>query len=674
MLSIAEKFRSIGKMPTGSGRSSSIFGAAGTLSQTIASITKARIGFYPIIGAEEPEIAMGIASCLCYLLDQYRDVEVYRVFAKIESNNDDEITIDDSQFDTTHWEFEGLNENVTIAGRIEANVLHLDIDQSLMNNETEDVSLRYEFETLYSLINQLPQVAEDIMLNLKDDISDELIISYSKVADGHRTESFSEHNVLIENLFYWNLDLYLYLWGVEWEDDDIESQFLALIEIVEKTKNSFATWCINMVAKQVLQIGLDMIGDVLIPHISKVFKQDKELAITLIGNNLINLGYTEQALALIGNDFSPNSQDIATWLALIDIFSQTGQFEQAVDINQLAIENGIENERLYWRYMQLLNIAEANGWFVEELLLIDPDEFNESEHISMEIIASLENILELNAQNTTALYTLLPILVDNNDDKLWNYFRKFVGMDVADVYIQQAVGYLIDWEGDLQPAYDILSDKLQDSENNPFLLLSLAQVAIFDNDMSLAEDYLNSAEKYVDSFGDKLVVNIQQLRLSTAFPDFEHYYSEVNTILSANRNISEEHVGFLEDAIEIAPKISDLYVMLGRCYLNWKDFDASLEVLNEGLVHAGKHSRLYSTLARVYWIRGEKNLAFEQLNVGLRHYPNDIAILSQISNYLIDNNQLDDAKPYIERVDIIAPSHPELWNLKKRIADYMTKS
>jgi hypothetical protein len=671
MKNIAEKFKAIGKIAKQTNNSSSIFGSANNLAQSIEAKITFRIAFYPIINDENPEIAMGISSCLCYLLEQYVDVEVYRVFAKIEKSDSEEIDIKDSQFLIDDWEFDGLGDNVLISGNIEQDnsnfTLHFIIDNSLLE-EPKDIELDYQFSELYLLINELPQIAEEIVHSIKDKNNSELIISYEE-----QNSSTEFLNDLIVGVFYWNLDLYLHLWDVEWEDEEIESQFNEMLNLCEKLNHPFGIWCVSMMAKQVMQVGLDAVGDVVVPLIDSIFAQDKDgiTSIVVLSKGLLNLGYVEEAISLIEKYTSKESTSALVWIALTETYMHGNQFNKALDTNQRAIEIGIEDERLFWGYTQLLIMAENNDWFVEQLLLVDPDEIDEEDQIKQEIIISLENILEINPNNLIALYTLLPYLIDTESDHIWKYFKQLVLLDKSSHYTRNIIDHLYELD-DLKPGFDILNNQAQDNSENPTSYLNLAQLAIIDENTILAQEYLALCEKLIPHYSEDIEIEVQRLKLSVVYLNFDQEYSEIKMILDAKHTVSEHDVEFLEDAIEIAPKFGDLYVTLARCYLSWRDTDTALEVLNDAQAKIGDHPRIIQTLARVLWDKGEKDLSFARLNEGLKHYPNDIPLLTQIAGYLIENNQLSDSKPFIERAEIIAPSHPGLWKLRKQIAEKTT--
>ena len=91
----------------------------------------------------------------------------------------------------------------------------------------------------------------------------------------------------------------------------------------------------------------------------------------------------------------------------------------------------------------------------------------------------------------------------------------------------------------------------------------------------------------------------------------------------------------LEEAIEIAPKMVDLYVILSRCYLSWQDSDSAIEVLNEANNRAGNHPRIVLSLAQNQWSRMRRDDAIETLNAGIVDFPNNVSLLAQTASYLV---------------------------------------
>ena len=124
----------------------------------------------------------------------------------------------------------------------------------------------------------------------------------------------------------------------------------------------------------------------------------------------------------------------------------------------------------------------------------------------------------------------------------------------------------------------------------------------------------------------------------------------------------------LEQAIEIAPRMVDLYILLSKCYRSWKDMDNALEVLQEAGPQAGPDPQIDLGIAQIRWARQEREEAVQTLNSALQDFPSDVPLLVQMASYLIENNQFDDARQYIARAETIAPSHRAVWQVRRLVA------
>ncbi len=668
MLNAAANMKSIGE-PTRDARSqSSIFGSAGGLAQSITAQARFRISVYPIICADMPDAAMGIASCLSYLLEQYRDIKVYRCFAKIDPADEGaEITEADYQFSISDWELEGLDDNIALSGKLEKTdggfQLRLFMDLSLLDNQ-ETAELVFDFGALYELINSLPRIASTILETLAGSPSHQLVISYPAL-----TADFAETNALLEIVFGWNLDLYLYLWDMDWDEDEILAQFDDIIDTFRSRENGFAFWCLGMMAKQVMQIRLETIGNVIVPLLNQSLDANDQYphGAAALAMGLSALGYADRAVQLLERYTWTDAADASTWNTLIDVYLGGGQMAEAIDANQRALEKGVEHPALYWRYAQMLMMSETHDWYIEDVLLIDPDEIDEEEQVPCEIINALKRLLALNSENLNALQLALTYMIEVNDEELWEYFARLVQNERAAPYVSNIIERLIDLE-DLEPAYEMLQEQINKSPAEPYPCLYLAQLALVDGDSELAKTSIASCRQCLVQPDDDLELELQHLELSAALPGFEQRFAEIKVMLNAKRHVSDRDVEFLEEALEIAPRIIDLYITLSRCYRVWRDLEAALEVLAEAEQAAGEHPRIVQGMVEILWHTNQNDQAIEKLNAALGSFPNDVHLLAQMANYLIDHEQLEDARPYIERAESIAPSHREVWRLRQRIA------
>ncbi len=669
MINAAERMKALGKQVTSSGASSSIFGSAASLAQSVETEEQYRIGFYPILCADDPEVAMGLASCLCYLIEQYRGARVYRCFAKIdEKDSGAEITSSDYQFSIDDWELEGLADNVQIYGELKREtgdyILDLTLYTSLLDrDEVEEFS--FGFPALPDLVGGLPQVAETVVSRLDRSCDEQAVIDYAfPDVEPRQLER------LLTDVFEWNLDVYLYLWGADWTEADIRQQFAEGAEQAQQSDDEFLCWRLGMMAKQVMQTGLEACGEAIAPQLSQAFSGDIKSApgVAAAARGLAELGYGADAIDLLEPYLLPDSSASA-WISMVEIYRAAGHIGEAIDTCQRALEEGLDHPALYWEYAQMLMSAEASEWPVEELLLIDPDEYDEETHIPAEIAGALKQHLSQATDNLSALQLALTYMIDVADEEVWRYFEQLVAKDETGDFTGDIIERLLDLD-DHERAYDILE---RAGDANVYAHVFLAQLAIADEDMNLARDTIAACRRRFAKIDDELDIELQRLELGARFPAFEASFADIKLLLSGARQVSEGQVELIETAIEIAPKMVDLYIVLARCYVSWKDDESAVEVLEDAERQAGAHPQIDVRLAQILWARKEPDAAMSKLNKGLAAFPSDVNLLAQMANFLIANDQLDDARQYILRAETIAPSHRAIWQVRRLVAQKMAE-
>lgn len=670
MLKIAEKFKSLDKMPQMNSAGSSIFGAS-NLSQNLSQKQSINLSMYPIIDTQNPDIAMGIASCLCYLIEQNEPLKVYRVFAKFDDDetSNDEITSNDYQFRADDWEFEGLDDNLVVQGSIK----HIDglleltlvVDTGLLLHDIPNKTLKYELENYSQLVSQLPMIANDILKDIITNQSPELIITYAKlnIPEGVLRD-------ILSNVFYWNLDLYLYFWEIEWDEDNIISQFNEMIDISTTSQNEFAMWCTAMLAKQVMTVSLATIGEVIIPTLDRSLPNLNSSTISVvISQGLVKLGYLSQAIDILEQLVKIDKSDSKVWVTLIEIYIKANSFSSALDYSQQALENITDDIQLYWYYIQLLITAETQDLSIESVLFINPDEIPEVDHLKHEIVQSLLRILEIKEDTYFAIKLLLEYLIHLQDEETLHYLKLFINhvLSTPDE-IRMIIDKLYDYKN-LSDVLFIFEEYKDNHSYDSWAYIYLAHISLISHELDTVPSYLESATKQNSSDNPDITLEIQRLHLDTELDDFAQEYSDIIIMLDANRAIGDDAVDLLESAIELAPLLADIHVTLARCYLSWKDNESALEVLAEATTILGTHPRIEQIQAQIFWGTGQKTEALDKLNKILKMYPNDIETLTQLAQFLIENNQLEDSKVFIERVETLAPSHPKVWQLRKLIAN-----
>ncbi len=669
MIDAVERMKAAGRPEADAGASASIFGSAAGLAQSIETEEYFRISIYPILCAQSPVIAMGIASCLAYLIEQYRDTRVYRCLARIDSGDENsEISDSDFQFEIADWELTGLADNVVLCGQLEMGSagcqLNLVLDSGLLD-EREPQEFAHHFDSLAEAALGLPAIAAQLMAALAGPNYEQAVIEYATVdQDALATAS------LLENVFYWNLDVYLSFWGVDWRQDERLEQFREVAQLASIQRSEFAAWCLGMMTEQVMQAGLDELGEALLPAVSQSFAADPRMAggAAAAATGLARLGFTDRAISFV-EQYLVGEVEASVWQRAIEIQLEAAQIPGAIDTCQRALESGAQHPALYWQYAQMLINAETQEWAIEALLFIDPDAVAEEEQTAAEILQALKSHIELAPDNLRARQLVLTYMIDLEDPALWSQFEQLARNDTFGDLTGDIIDRLLDLP-ERNRAYEVLQSL---ADANPYAHVFLAQLALADEDHALAIDTIQACRAQLVELDDALETELQRLELSAKLPGFEAAFAELKLLLGSRSQITEEQVDLLESAIEIAPRMLDLYIVLSRCYLSWQDNESAREVLNDARARAGEAPQIELGLARILWARNEREQAISQLNAGLEAFPSDIYLLAQMANYLIINDQLEDARPYIARAETIAPSHRAIWQVRHLVAQKMAQ-
>lgn len=670
MLNAADRMKSLGQQPSDSGAPTSIFGSAAGLADTIQADERFRIGVYPILCADRPEAAMGLASCLCYLLEQYQDTRVYRCFAKIDSVDENaEITASDFQFSPEDWALDGLADNVILEGALTSAAhgfdLQIAIDKSLSAGDVDSAALTYQFDSMASLTMALPAIAADVYGQIAGEVNTKAVIDYDAF-----DMSDAELAALLEAVFGWNLDVYLYLWDVEWDENDVREQFLEVVEFSVSNPGQFSFWCLGMMAKHVMQPGLAEIGEFILAELGRSFSHESLAApgAAAAALGLSSLGQAQQAISFLQPRLRA-SEPASVWCAMIVIQLNAGQVEAAIDTAQLALESGLQHPALYWQYAELLMAAEVNNLNVDDVLLLDPDEYDEDAHIAVEIANALKIYNDGVRDDLGALQLALAYMIDVEDDERWIYLERLLQRDEEGDFIGEVLDRMIELE-DHDRAYDILEKHL---DSNAYAYVFLAQLALADADSALASEMVEACRAAFAEIDDNLELELQRVKLQASLPSFAEQYAETKVVLSANRPVSEDKVEALEQAIELAPKLVDLHLLLSACYRSWRDDESALEVLREAAGHAGPDPQIELGIARILWSRNERDEAISMLNAALERFPNEVYLLMQLAAFLIENAQFEDARQYISLAETIAPSHRAISQVRQLIAQKMAE-
>lgn len=638
-----------------------IFGSAGSVRHALQlNAVPTRIGFWPIRSVDEPEIAMGLLTVLGGLLERYQGIRVYRIMAQADGQPDAYVwNIQQSQFDVDDWQIENLDDNVGIWGTLDGWNLTLEIESDL-SDEEETKSLTYTAGSLAELVRLLPQAAADIaaFLNVTDL---KLIAPIYEPGDWDATGMANS----LKQAFHWELRLYLWLWGQEWDQDQILADADRLLES-SRSLGDFGAWLVaHALERAITFMGVE--DEFLVPIAEKTIESFAEstLSAVMLATAIYEANYPQQAYDWLEQEFDNGKGDALTHLAAAELYRRGGKIIDAIDVMQAAIEDQVADAVLFRRYADLLIALEYNGLKIDEFVLIDSARRSEKD-LLREAVEAYENALRLSPDAGVLSRQLLQLLEIGGDHKhLWKGFDKLAGMDSSGEHIRAVVDMFYNVE-DLAPAVDILKRHIEQNPDRVDLYLNLAAVYTMDDDGEAALEWLDKAQSITTDAAT--IAEIERLRLIAEDPEFEMTLGEIADVINAGNNIETEDVEFLESIIERVPTYAEIYLLLARAYLGWEETSSALETLLDGHKHVPDDPDILALLSEVVWDSGETDLAFSYLSKGISQNPLHVPLLALAGQYLFEDGQEEAAKSYLLKAEAISPNDPVLARVRRHIA------
>lgn len=638
-----------------------IFGSAGNVRHALQTNTlPVRLGFWPIRSADKPEIAMGLLAVLGYLLERYQGVRVYRVLARVDGKPESYVwAIHQSQFDVDDWQIEDLDDNVGIWGVLNGWNLTLEIESDLSGDDGTQ-TLNFRADSLTELVRTLPQVASAVTTIL--DVTD-----LNLLAPLYTNEDWESSNLAaaLEQLFYWERRLYLWMWGQEWTQQQILLDADRLLAAT-KSLGELGAWLVSQaLARAFMFMGVE--DEFLIPAADNIIDtfESSPLPANILSIAIYGVQFPQQAYAWLEAEFDAGTANTLTHLVAAELYRRGGQFAEAVDVMQAAIEDGMADAVLFRRYADFLVALEYNGLKVEHFVLIP--NARSKDNLLREAVEAYEQSLKLEPNNVVVLgRQILQFLeIGGYDERLWRGFDRLVGIDETGEQTRQVID-LFHQVDDLTPAVDILKQHIAQNPDQISAYLSLASVYILDEDSSSAITLLNQARQMASD--EQTISEIERLRLSAEDPEFEMTLAEITDILNAGNNIETGDVEFLERVIEEVPDYAEIYILLARAYLGWGETSSALETLLDGHKHAPDDPDILVLLSEVVWDSGETDLAFSYLDRGINKNPQHVPLLALAGQYLFEDGQEDAAKAYLLKAESISPNDPTLIRVRHHIA------
>ena len=643
-----------------------------------------RVGLWPILSASEPDIAAGVGLVLAALLEQHSSVRVYRLLARVGENPENyEWDIGDSQFGVDDWEVEGLDENTAIWGVLEVSANQIRFSVEVENDAREDdlnLKLDYKTITLVELLNILPSVASKILNWLDPAIS---VVSEDQYEIIHDEDSALVQE-LLSQIFYWELDYFLEMWGQTIDQDSALADLNEIIKVSEKTKSNFGAWMIAQSMSRFMMFKELGWSHFLVAHVKEIVETlaRHPIVAEILAVTLFRLNYSLEAFDLLESTLILHPKNSVIWNTLAALYTEAREDLAAIDVYQRTIEAEAATSDTYLGYANNINllrerqielnsgnkhISPAGRPFIDQYIFVDP---NETFANLREATAAYKKVLEIDSENLYSLTQLVVCLLTLQDDSVWKYCQTLVERDKEGSVTASIIEQLSD--SDVVFMIEILQKVLVNDPQQINVRINLVRAFVALGDISKAKAEIATISKYDVPL--QLQPILSRLRLTANYPDFENRLGEIIDVLQARGKISATDAEFLEEIIEKEPSFSEGYRLLAETYLSWDETDDALAVLLDGQSNAPFDPERSALLAKVLWEEDQSDLAFAYLEKGLKEDSRNATLLSLNGRFLFDEGQDEAAKEFLLRAEEIDPSNPELAETRLYIANVLIET
>ncbi len=654
---------------------SAIFGTGQNLLQNLKLQQRIRIGMLPCVSAEEPYVAMGLMTLLSYLLERWGDVRVYRLFFQtdVEPKNY-QWTLADSQHTDDDWVFDSLDENAVLSGKLVKSgntwkwSLHLQNDLAEVGEEEK--TWDYEANSVAGLVNLLEKACTDIIAQFD--------VTEIHPVPAPPTEADDTALIrLLRGVFEWQLQVLLVLYDKGWEEADIRKKLDEMILLGNLTRDDFGAWAATYPVSHALRNGYAPIPDSLVTMLDGYtdnFAPHTLYPTILLARALFNAGHSPQAYAMLESETDKKPHNVYIWLIKADIYRRGGRIWDLVHAYQDAILLGAVNADLYQQYGGVLELLDENP--TQTYALIEPskdDEYSEEEDLVWEAIESYEKAIQLDPDRLACLQSQLLLLVDlgEEDDRLYDAFETLIKKDAKGEHVRAVVDMAYNLS-DIPTFAQVLYDYVENHPKRADLWVSLAVLAIHDEDFETAADYLDQAEDVTDD--ETVLADVDRLMMTVDDPEFEENLGSIYAVVSGGNKVNTQTIQFLEDTIEKAPMIPEPYLYLAQSYMIWDKKDHALETIQQGYEQLPDNPEIAELLARYEWDGGNKDEAKRVLTESLAVNPTYVPLMARMGQVLFELGEKDAAKAWLTRAEALSPRDPILAEVRKFIADAMTKN
>ncbi len=254
--------------------------------------------------------------------------------------------------------------------------------------------------------------------------------------------------------------------------------------------------------------------------------------------------------------------------------------------------------------------------------------------------------------NTDILYEYAVLCAKSNDtDKAEEIFKKIIAEKPDFAYAYKDLGIIYLSRRFFDRALENFKKAIKLQPHNVFIIFE------FGNYYYLMSEFENAKKMYNKLLRkDKIPV---YMMVSIALN-----YMAMNSI--------DEAKEILIKAMEIEPQNVQVLFRLGQVYVHEKNYKNAKQLLEDAYA-INPNPEIANVLAQVYMEIDQCNEAFVLLNLVKLSNPANISVLINLAKCKIKQNDLPQAKEYINSVLEILPEHEEALELKKTVEEKENK-
>jgi tetratricopeptide (TPR) repeat protein len=649
-----------------------IFGSTNTLAANLDQKTPTRIAMFPAISSSSPQLAMGLMTCLAYLLENYQEITVYRQFVRLEdtpTGSEHVWTIEQSQFTFDDWQLELLDDNTAIWGAFEETPDHikltLEVESDLLDESISAFKQEYSVTSLAELIAMLPHAAQKIAAYLNIDVNRVRLLETYPVAGLPDSAYLSQ---LVEQVFEFEARLLLHLWG---QHHDLFAEWTTIHD--SANEDPFSLWLLSAALSRLLLPGLGLRDQLPDDETLMSFFDSYPGALAATARSLA-VNNWQAAVGLLEDSVDKNesvqAEQFELYFTLGDLYLQAGQLEQAAEHYQTTAALVPDQPTAQFRTAQVLAVLD------------DRNEATGGERIyTVAILEAYDRALALGFTNKarvlmSQLQLLLKADQEITPETIIRKFEQLVTEDNNGEFVTDAVEELYNAEDiNFDFVLDILEKAVAEAPERIDRRINLANGYlvddVLDNALGNAAEVLEAA--LAEATKPDQIAEIQRLMLYADDPDFESIMGEIIDKLGAKTPLDETEIDYLEQVVEAAPNYSEGYQLLVQGYQLWNDADAAMETLLDAVKVLPSDPEILVMLGQSLLDSEQFDLAISYLRRSAEQNPLHVPSLAYLGKALFDTDQYEEARTVMSRAELLAPRHPALIEVRSYIAGRMAE-